>query len=730
MIKTRLLLFIVFFLISLRVTGQANLLSMRKINEVNPTNYQIYIEKKERLNLHSLKRNDINELFDKNKNDLPKFKPTSFWFSRNTSKIELSSLLEIYAPNSTTVNAYKIEFDQEKVAEIEKVVTTKHRNDFHLLRIEKGSGLLLVNIKTNRYSHFTIKSFTEKAFFLKERKLNVYYGFIVGVFLLLALYHFVLYIKVLDRLYLYYILLILISGLLVAPHSGFIEITSFLYYDIFFVIFQVSCIIISVNYLNIQSRYKTQTWLIIIAILSINLVGIFTPSTALRYLSHSVGIFIYIGILLASLEQVKKSFKPAIWFLLPWASLFIAHLIYLFNFDLLFQYRQVIELGFLANICLLALAIGNKLNIYKDQKRFAESMELKALTERDRVIQEQNIILEQLINERNKKILERNTTLSEKKIEIEKNNELIKETNQRLRIINHELLNKNSEISAQNQELKKHHELLEIIVNKRTKKLLAAKERAIVADKLKTSFLNNLTQEIRTPMNAITGYANLLNGKNLTKEKRNNYLAHINKNVDVLLESIDNVVILARIQARILKPKLKQFKLLDLIINFDEIFNEKLKTLGKKDILLKINEINISEVTIIYSDYEKLWQIIYRLVDNSIKFTENGQVLISYELKVINQEQDQYIFIFQIKDTGIGIEKEKLDFILERFSNIEDDKTKLYRGAGIGLAIVKGLVDILQGKIIIHSKAEKGTSFKIEIPVLIDTSANQGYQFT
>jgi signal transduction histidine kinase len=538
-------------------------------------------------------------------------------------------------------------------------------------------------------------------------------------FLLLSLYHLVLFIKVTDRLYLYYIVLIFTSGLLVIPHSGFIIIRSNLYYDIVFVAFQISCILIGVNYLNFYERNKRIIQLSIILVIAINAYGVILPSIFEKYLTHAICLLIYLSILYLTIRQIKSKFKPSFWFLFPWVILFLAHVYYLINQDFILHYRQPIEVGLLANICFMALAIGNKLNIYKDQRRIAESKELRAIAERDRIINEQNKVLEQLIKERNKKILEKNLILSEKKKEIEEKNEIINETNQSFRQINQELLNKNNEILSQNQELQKHHELLEIIVNKRTKKLLAAKERAIVADKLKTSFLNNLTQEINTPMNSITGFANLLNDKNLTKEKRNEYLININKNVEILLESIDNVVILARIQARILKPKSKLFKVKDLIDRCLEVFNDKLKALGKNELMLQIESYYNEKDDLVHSDYEKIWQILYKLLDNSVKFTEKGYVKIKYGLRKSNGHVQNYNLMLKVEDSGVGIHEKKLDYILGRFSNIDEDKTILYHETGLGLAIVKGLVDILNGNIKVQSKPGTGTSFYVEIPVTI-----------
>jgi signal transduction histidine kinase len=710
--------FVILFFFQLQlffVAGQPYAVNIKDINSLPPSDYPIYIDTNQHFNSSTITQQNFEKIFNSSLNNVENHKHTSFWIAIGLKNLKSNRLIQIYALNAKEVNAYQIMHNDEA----RQIKCSKRRNDFHILKVNPSIKLVLINIKTTTPLQLSIKSFTENEFFLKERKFNLYYGFIIGVFLLLALYHLVLFIKVQDKLYLYYIVLIIISGLLAVPHSGFVHTNTHLYYDIVFTLFQISCLLIAINYLNLFKKSRKPLWVFTALILVANIYDIIAPSSFGKYLSHAVCLFIYLFILYTTWQQIRANKSHATLFTLPWITLFIAHVYYLLNLEIVLYYRQPIEIGLFANICLMALAIGNKLNIYKDQKKNAESNELKAILERDKIIHEQNLILEQLIQERHKKILEKNHALSEKQNEIEEKNDIFNNSNHQLRTINQQLVNKNNEILAQNQELKKHHELLEIIVNKRTKKLLAAKERAIVADKLKTSFLNNLTHEINAPMNLITGFANLLNNKDLTKKKRNEYLGNINKNVDILLESIDNVVVLARIQARILKPKSRDFVIKDIKTRCREVFSEKLKLQNKSNIEFIIKSTGVDEETVLFSDFEKIWQILYKLLDNSVIFTKDGQIMLNYTIKKTDEQEPKRLLVLKVEDTGVGIEKDKLDFLLERFSNKEDDKTKLYHKTGIGLAIVKGLVDLLNGSINVHSTYGKGTLFHIEIPVKI-----------
>ena len=174
----------------LKADGQTNPLPLRQVERINSTNYSIHIEKNEPLNLNALRESELNKLFSTNWNKLPKFKPSSFWFYIDICDIQ-AEIFEIYAPGTVKINASSVYFDKSGKNNVERIAISEHRNDFHLLEISKNTGFLFINIQTNRYSNFVVKPHTKKSLFLKERQLNVYYGFIVGVFLLLALYHLV-----------------------------------------------------------------------------------------------------------------------------------------------------------------------------------------------------------------------------------------------------------------------------------------------------------------------------------------------------------------------------------------------------------------------------------------------------------------------------------------------------------------------------------------------------------
>jgi K+-sensing histidine kinase KdpD len=401
----------------------------------------------------------------------------------------------------------------------------------------------------------------------------------------------------------------------------------------------------------------------------------------------------------------------------------------LYSIQSLFQFQNIIylnhslEIGILLNNVLLALALGSNLKLYKDEKHEAEINEINALKEKEKFIHEQSIILENLIKDRNKELIEKIGISARQKQEIEVQNERLNESIEEIDKINKILIQKNQEILDQNNELEQHHKLLEETVNKRTKKLIKARERAIVADKLKTSFLNNLTHEINTPMNAITGFSSLITDKSISNESRNEYLNNINRYVDILLDSVDNIVTLSRIQAGIIKAKYTETNIAQLSNNLQNHFSEKISLAGK-NIVIDSNFKNEHAVSPVSADYNKIWQIINILIDNLIKLMQTGEIKINFSLNSPNRDTTKKNFLqieiiiidnFQIQQTLKNIHN---NVIKNKAFNMKyDDPTEL------AFAIIKGLLKIIKGKIKIKIKEESTTVAQLKIPVLISNQA-------
>ena len=233
------------------------------------------------------------------------------------------------------------------------------------------------------------------------------------------------------------------------------------------------------------------------------------------------------------------------------------------------------------------------------------------------------------------------------------------------------------------------------------------KQKAIESEQLKTAFLANLSHEIRTPMNGIIGFAEMLNKPDLKEEKKQMYTRVIIENSKRLLAMVSDTLEMSKIE-------LGQVDIMKTDVNIDTLMNKlfqfyELKA-QQKGLLLKLNY-NIQEKNLaIFTDEQKLWQILNNLLNNAIKFTRAGNIELSCN-KIENE------IIFSVKDSGIGIEKKHHNLVFERFRQVDLSSSRNFGGSGLGLAISKNLVILLNGNIWLESEIGKGTTFFVSIPV-------------
>jgi PAS domain S-box-containing protein len=278
-----------------------------------------------------------------------------------------------------------------------------------------------------------------------------------------------------------------------------------------------------------------------------------------------------------------------------------------------------------------------------------------------------------------------------------------------------QLKEKNNEIKARNEEyLQLNEELRQI-----NDEMLVAKEKAEESDRLKTSFLQNMSHEIRTPMNAIMGFAKLLVQNYNNKPKLEQFSEIINLRCNDLLEIINDILDIAKIESGQLPVNNEECNLNELFLELDTFFKEHQKRIGKQHIRFNLQMLcNPSEISIV-TDKVKLKQIFLNLIGNAFKFTDQGKIQGGCKYDANNN------LIFYVSDTGIGIPSDKHEAIFERFTQLNDEKKQPYGGTGLGLSIVKGLVGLLGGKIWIESELEKGTTFYFSFPYKVSKSVNR-----
>ena len=241
-------------------------------------------------------------------------------------------------------------------------------------------------------------------------------------------------------------------------------------------------------------------------------------------------------------------------------------------------------------------------------------------------------------------------------------------------------------------------------------RLQKALKKAEESDDLKSAFLANMSHEIRTPMNAILGFSQLLKTKkNLTIDSRNKYIDIINQRGRDLLRIINDIVDISKIQSEQLEIKPIPVSLSQLMGEVQYILKNELKEKKKEHIKLNFE----FEEYEFLSDDLRLKQVITNLGTNAIKFTEKGTIDIVCRMMV---EKDKDFLLFSVKDTGIGISKEKQELIFERFRQADQAHSRLFGGTGLGLAISKGLTQLLNGKIWLESESGGPTTFYFVIP--------------
>ncbi len=240
--------------------------------------------------------------------------------------------------------------------------------------------------------------------------------------------------------------------------------------------------------------------------------------------------------------------------------------------------------------------------------------------------------------------------------------------------------------------------------------LILAKEQAEEANKLKSAFLANMSHEIRTPMNALLGFSSLLTDPGITDEKRNEFIPRIRESGDRLLHLIDDIIDSSKIEAGQLGIKVAETSVNKILTELCSFFEEQKHKKGKENIEICLNKAISGEDFKILTDPYRLKQVLSNLLDNALKYTDSGYIETGYTV------EGSQMLRFYVKDTGIGFPENKKDFIFERFHKIEDQKVKLYEGAGLGLTISKNLVKLLGGEIWAESELGKGSTFYFTLP--------------
>jgi signal transduction histidine kinase len=244
--------------------------------------------------------------------------------------------------------------------------------------------------------------------------------------------------------------------------------------------------------------------------------------------------------------------------------------------------------------------------------------------------------------------------------------------------------------------------------------LVVARDKAKAAEKIKSTFLQNISHEIRTPLNAIVGSSELLaNSYNMLDSKQlTECSSMIESNARSLMFIIDDILVMSNIASGEVEIKRDIVNIEELVVELKGIYNNELVASRKQDMIsIDIEKGHGSDYPFMLGDYERIKQVLKHLMNNAVKFTLEGTITLGYDI------EGDVITIF-VSDTGVGVEPEKMEGIFAVFNQADNSLSRTHGGTGLGLTISKSLVSMMDGVISADSELNKGATFYIELPYL------------
>ena len=229
-----------------------------------------------------------------------------------------------------------------------------------------------------------------------------------------------------------------------------------------------------------------------------------------------------------------------------------------------------------------------------------------------------------------------------------------------------------------------------------------AREKAENADRSKSAFLANMSHEIRTPLNAIVGFSELLASAS-TEEEKTQFLEIVHSNNELLQQLIADILDLSKIEAGTLEFTFSEVDVNQLMFDIEQLFRMRLED---KSAVIQIIRETPPDECVMYTDRNRLQQVVSNFMTNAVKFTDEGSITFGYN----RCAEGLY---FYVKDTGSGIPEDKVNHIFERFVRVEQNK----KGTGLGLAICEMIIRKLGGKIGVESEYGKGSTFWFTLPI-------------
>lgn len=242
------------------------------------------------------------------------------------------------------------------------------------------------------------------------------------------------------------------------------------------------------------------------------------------------------------------------------------------------------------------------------------------------------------------------------------------------------------------------------------REMLRSKQLAEDSDRLKSAFLANISHEIRTPLNGIVGFSDMLQQNDLSAEQKQRYIGIIGKSSKQLIQIVNDIIDIAKLESGQFQLKESEYCINHIIDDLESYVSNEL-SIFEKDLKFVVRKGLNDEQSRVIVDGKKLEHVLIKLINNAVKFTKNGSVEIGYLMA------GDFVQ-FYVRDTGIGISKDKENIVFRTFRQADERMSRDYGGNGLGLSISKGIVSLMGGSIWYESEINKGTTFYFTIPYL------------
>ncbi len=534
-----------------------------------------------------------------------------------------------------------------------------YRNFVFIIKIPgKSTVNYFFKVKTSSSLNIPARLYTQAAFMDKIENEETVLGIYFGILFAMLAYNLILYFTIRESVYLYYVLFVIFNFLFQLDLTGI----SFKYLwphsiwwaneslPLFILVAYLFGTLFTRQIINTR-KVAPNVDKVLAALMWLSLVCaalcLFFPYKVSIKAATLMSMTVVVHIF-AGFLCLYRGYRPARYYALAWSISMAASAIYAFK-----------SFGFLPNnfLTVWGIQIGSAWEVILLSMALSDRLSLLQ-KEKEQIRAEYTRKLEDFARGLEEKVRQRT-------LELEKSNVLLKEQAEEMRI---------------------------------------AEERAEKANQAKSDFLANMSHEIRTPLNAITGITALALDMELP-DKLRQYLNIVKVSANALLSLVNDILDLSKIEAGKMELESINFDLIDVIENIADMFTE----IASEKAIEFIIDVDHKVPNRLQGDPVRLGQLLTNLVSNAMKFTEHGQVLLSCNL--CDEKSDNVTLSFKVSDTGIGIEKERLDYLFDMFTQADSSTTRRFGGTGLGLTICKKIAELMDGNIQVESELGAGTTF-------------------